>query len=72
MTDTLKPKAVLTWNLYTYCPKCGKTNDLASGDHDTEHHIAKHIFTNAWEKLDGWEAKCEHCGHEFQIEHVEY
>lgn len=22
--------------------------------------------------LEGWEVKCEHCGHEFQIEHVEY
>jgi len=72
MTDALKPTATLTWNLYVYCPQCGKSNDLASGDHDTDHDIAKHIFTNAWDKLDGWAVECEHCGHEFQIERVEY
>jgi DNA-directed RNA polymerase subunit RPC12/RpoP len=72
MTDALKPTATLTWNLYVDCPQCGKSNDLASGDHDTDHDIAKHIFTNAWDKLDGWEVECEHCGHEFQIERVEY
>lgn len=72
MTDTLKPTATLTWNLYVDCPQCGKSNDLAGGHHDTDHGIAKRIFTNAWDKLDGWEVECEHCGHEFQIERVEY
>jgi DNA-directed RNA polymerase subunit RPC12/RpoP len=70
MTD--RPTALLDWSLYVDCPKCGKFNDLAEPDHDTENEIGKHLFTNAWDKLNGWEVKCQHCGHEFTIEKVEY
>ena len=69
---TTRPTALLNWSLYVDCPKCGKSNDLAEPGHDTEHEIARHIFANAWDKLDGWEVKCQHCGHEFTIETVEY
>lgn len=72
MTDTAKPTANLYWSLHVDCPKCGKSNDLAGGEHDVEHDIARHIFTNDWEGLRGWEVTCEHCGHEFTIERVEY
>jgi uncharacterized Zn finger protein len=66
------PIANLDWSLYVQCPKCDGSNDLAGPEHDTEHEIAHHIFTNAWDKLNGWRVTCEHCGHEFTIEKVEY
>lgn len=71
-SEARKPTAVLEWSLYADCPKCGGSNDLASGRHDSEHGIARHIFTNDWDKLEGWEVTCEHCEHEFTIERVEY
>ena len=67
-----KPTAYLQWSLTVDCPKCNHSNDLATGDHDCEHTIVRHIFTNAWDKLDGWEVTCEGCGHEFTIERVVY
>lgn len=67
-----KPTALLNWSLHVDCPKCSLSNDLASCLHDVEHDIARHIFTNAWDKLEGWEVTCEGCGHEFEIERVEY
>lgn len=72
MTTQTKPVANLEWSLYVTCPKCDESNDLAESVHDTENDIANHIFTNAWDKLNGWEVECQHCGHEFQIEKVEY
>lgn len=66
------PTAQLEWSLYVYCPKCELANDLADPQHDTEHNIARHIFSNEWDKLRGWEVTCEKCGHEFKIEKVEY
>lgn len=78
MTDPLhpdtkaKPIANLEWSLYVHCPKCGDSNDLAGHEHDVDHDIAHHIFTNNWDRLDGWEVTCESCGHEFTIERVEY
>lgn len=73
MSPELKPPtATLNWSLYVHCPHCDKSNDLAEPEHDTEHEIARHIFTNAWDKLNGHEVTCEHCGHEFTIEKVEY
>lgn len=66
------PTASLDWSLYVDCPKCEWANDLADPQHDTEHDIARHTFSNAWDKLRGWEVKCDGCGHEFKIEKVEY
>lgn len=72
MSEERKPTARLEWSLYVDCPKCSESNDLADAKHDTEHEIARRIFTNDWGKLQGWEVTCEHCGHEFTIEKVEY
>jgi ribosomal protein S27E len=66
------PVARFEWSLHVDCPKCKKGNDLASPEHDGEFDIAKHIFNNNWDALKGWEVTCEHCGHEFTIEKVEY
>ena len=66
------PIAQLEWSLYVPCPKCGWSNDLSDATHDSEHEIAKRIFTNDWSRLDGWDVVCEGCSHEFQIERVEY
>jgi hypothetical protein len=67
-----RPTALLDWSLHVDCPKCGESNDLARAQHDCEHDIARRIFTNDWDKLEGWEVTCEHCEHEFTIERVEY
>jgi DNA-directed RNA polymerase subunit RPC12/RpoP len=67
-----RPTANLEWSLYVDCPKCGESNDLAEPHHDTEHDIARHLFSNDWDNLEGWEVTCGHCGHEFEIEKVEY
>jgi transposase len=67
-----KPTANLDWSLYVYCPKCSEDNDLSKSHHDTEGDIARHLFTDDWDRLEGWEVTCEHCGHEFEIEKVEY
>ena len=64
--------ALLDWGLHVECPKCELQNNLASGLHDSENTIARHIFSNAWDKLDGWEVTCEGCGHEFRLAGVEY
>lgn len=67
-----QPTALLTWSLYVDCPKCRYTNDLAQPHHDSEDIIAKHVFENNWNRLHGWEVKCENCGHDFKIKEVEY
>ena len=70
--DIKRPVAQLDWSLTVYCPACDESNDLASGQHDSEDSIARYIFSNDWDKLAGWEVTCEHCGREFTIERVEY
>lgn len=70
--EARKPTALLNWSLHVDCPKCSLSNDLASSLHDGEHDIARLIFTNVWDKLEGWEVTCEGCEHEFTIERVEY
>jgi phage FluMu protein Com len=70
--STQKPTANLDWSLHVDCPKCDESNNLASQKHDAENSIANHIFKNEWDKLECWEVTCEHCGHEFEIEKVEY
>jgi hypothetical protein len=64
--------ALLDWSLYVDCPNCECNNDLARPGHDIEHDIARRIFTNEWDKLAGWEVTCEHCGHQFLLDGVEY
>jgi hypothetical protein len=66
------PVAQLDWSLNVECPKCKEDNDLATGRHDPENSIGNAIFTNARDKLAGWEVTCEHCGHDFTIKGVEY
>lgn len=66
------PIAYLEWSLNVECPKCKESNDLAHPEHDSEHSIAKHIFANDWDKLQGWEVTCLHCGHEFTIDSAQY
>lgn len=63
--------ANLEWYLRVDCPSCGASNDLNSGEHDSEHRIAKFIFNNQWNNLDGWEVACEYCGEEFTLDRVE-
>jgi len=72
MAEEKKPTAFLEWGLYVSCPKCKEKNNLADYEHDPRQDIANRIFTNTWDKLKGWEVTCEHCGHEFTIEEVEY
>lgn len=72
MTEELKPTARLEWSLYVSCPKCELSNDLAGPGHDGEYDVSRHVFNNNWDKLKGWEVTCEHCGHEFTIDKVEY
>lgn len=72
MTERTQPVATLTWNLYVDCPKCNKSNDISGPEHDSENTIARHIFTNKWDKLEGHELTCEHCGHSFELAYVEY
>jgi phage FluMu protein Com len=72
MNSPEKPTASLSWSLDVDCPACNESNDLASGDHDYDHEIVGRIFSNQWDSLAGWEVRCEHCGHEFEIDKVEY
>jgi hypothetical protein len=67
-----QPTAHLEWGLNVECPACEENNDLARSPHDDEYRIAKRIFTDHWDSLQGWEVTCEHCKHEFKIEKVEY
>ena len=71
-SEARKPTALLDWSLYVDCPKCSLSNNLASSLHDGENNIARHIFHNEWDKLEGWEVTCEGCEHNFTIERVEY
>lgn len=68
MSIDAKPIAYLDWSLDVDCPKCGEVTDLACSESD----MARYIFQSAWDKLRGWEVTCAHCGHEFEIEKVEY
>lgn len=69
MSDTI---AYLEWSLHVACPACSQSNDIARANHDTENMIARHIFTDQWQRLEQWEVTCEHCNHEFTIDKVVY
>jgi hypothetical protein len=64
--------ALLDWSLYVDCPECELSNNLTEPQHEVEFEIARRIFTNEWDKLEGWEVVCEGCGCEFKIEKVVY
>jgi ribosomal protein S27E len=64
--------AYVDWSLHVDCPACGESNDLAHPEHDTENDIARHIFSNNWERLKGWEVTCGSCNHEFTLDSIEY
>lgn len=66
------PTARLDWSLWVECPKCKEENDLSTGEHDPDSEIGIAIFNNAWDRLKGLHVTCEHCGHGFTIEGVEY
>jgi hypothetical protein len=72
MTELHQPVAQLYWSLHVDCPKCDERNDISRQVHDSENTISLHIFTNAWDKLEGHEITCEHCGHEFELARVDY
>jgi hypothetical protein len=64
--------AQLEWSLRLTCPNCEEDIDLADGDHDAENRISCAIFNNKWDDLRGYEIECQKCGHEFELESVEY
>lgn len=62
--------AYLEYSVNVECPKCEESTDLV--DNDDDHIVSRAIFSNNWDALKGHEVTCEHCGHEFKIEKVEY
>lgn len=71
-TEMTQHVAKLNWSLYVECPSCKESNDIASPSHDRDNRISQRIFSNEWDKLKGYELKCEECGHEFELGSVEY
>ena len=72
VSEARRPTALLIWSLYVDCPNCSLSNDLANGPPDFGGDIEHHIFSNQWDKLEGWEVTCEGCGYEFLLAGVEY
>ena len=64
--------AYLDWALNVECPKCNDDNDLSDSEHDPENTVSRAIFCGQWDDLKGFEVTCEHCGHEFKLDEVEY
>lgn len=64
--------AYLEYSVNVDCPKCEESNDITDSEHDTECEVPKALFNNKWDDLKGFDVTCEHCGHEFKIEEVEY
>lgn len=65
--------AFLDWSLDIDCPHCGKEVDLVQYEADTgDYDIAKLVFTNRWDALEGWTVECPHCERDFNIDKVEY
>lgn len=63
-------KAFLEFNMYAFCPICGK--ELELDEYDDESWLANLIFTNQWDKVKGFKICCEYCNHEFELDGVEY
>lgn len=64
--------AYVDWALDVTCPSCDQNNNLADDCHDPEGEIAKHIFNNEWDDLNGHTVVCKWCGHVFKLDKVEY
>lgn len=64
--------AQLDWSLEVECPNCKTDLNLADGDYDSEGDISSAIFTNRWDRLNGFEICCEKCSHDFLLDSVEY
>jgi hypothetical protein len=62
-------KAQLDWQLDVQCPKCEEYIDLTKNDDDCI--VSSAIFNNNWDALKGFDVTCK-CGHEFQLDGVEY
>ena len=60
--------AYLDWSLEVECPACHEEFDLAKDDDDNV--VANAIFNNNWEALEGYEAICPECFHEFLLTEV--
>ena len=67
-----KPVARLDWSLYVDCPRCDESFDLVDIDDDHDNTLAKKIFTNQWDQVNGHEVTCPYCAHEFTLGGVEY
>jgi ribosomal protein S27E len=63
-------KANLSWSMDVECPKCDNYFDLV--DNDDDGVVATAIFSNNWDALKEFEVTCPECGHEFEIDGVEY
>ena len=64
----MKPKAIISLNVWVNCPKCGDSIDLTKDDDGT---FLNPLFNNEWDYLKGYPVYCN-CGHEFEIEEVQY
>lgn len=69
----MNPTALLDWSLDIECPHCKKGIDLVQYDSVSgDYGIAKKIFTNNWQDLEGWKIECPNCEKEFELAGVEY
>jgi hypothetical protein len=65
-------KAHLDWSLTVTCPGCGQEFDVVEQDSCNDYVIAKKIFSNDWDAVEGCVITCEECEVEFELEGVEY
>ena len=62
-------KGILDVHVWVECPKCEKDFDLLDGDDGT---YLEPLFDGKWDYFDSLTVHCEHCGHEFELEKVEW
>jgi uncharacterized Zn finger protein (UPF0148 family) len=72
MMEGTRPVARLSWNLYVDCPKCDTSFDVVDTDSENDYVIAKKVFSNKWDDVEGCEITCPHCEHEFELGKIEY
>jgi len=65
-----RPRPLLSWSLTVECPFCERELDESEIDQDGE--IARKIFSNQWDKIEGEKIECPGCCHEFELGEVEY
>lgn len=71
-SDAVRPVARLSWDLYVECPSCGEDFNIVDHDSDNDYSVAKKVFTNGWDKVEGHEVTCPKCEHEFELGGIEY